>query len=72
MEGRSNLVVALPDCTRESWATLPEDATTGKTKKGFKGTRAAALAISGIAKKHSIRPKETETLETKYDDGAGD
>lgn len=33
---------------------------------------AIALAVSGIAKKYNIKPEETETLETKYDDDAGD
>ncbi|MCV0392970.1 MAG: hypothetical protein K5790_06715 [Nitrosopumilus sp.] len=33
---------------------------------------AIALAISGIAKKYNIKPEETKTLETKYDDAAGD
>lgn len=33
---------------------------------------AIALAISGIAKKYNIKPEETKTLETKYDDDAGD
>ena len=33
---------------------------------------AIALAISGIAKEYNIKPKETKTLETKYDDDVGD
>ena len=33
---------------------------------------AVALAISGIAKKHNVKPEEIKTLETKYDDDAGD
>lgn len=33
---------------------------------------AIALAVSGIAKKYNIKPEEAETLETKYDDDAGD
>ena len=33
---------------------------------------AVALAISGIAKKYDTKPEELKTLETKYDDDAGD
>jgi hypothetical protein len=33
---------------------------------------AISLAISGIAKKYKINPEQTKTLETKYDDDAGD
>ena len=33
---------------------------------------AIALAISGIVKKYNIKPEEIKTLETKYDDDAGD
>lgn len=33
---------------------------------------AISLAISGIAKKYKIHPDQTKTLETKYDDDAGD
>ena len=33
---------------------------------------AISLAISGIAKKYKISPEQTKTLETKYDDNAGD
>lgn len=33
---------------------------------------AIALAISGIAKKYNVKPEEIKTLETKYDDDAGD
>jgi len=33
---------------------------------------AIALAISGIAKKYDIKPEDLKTLETKYDDDAGD
>ncbi|WP_299290856.1 hypothetical protein [Nitrosopumilus sp.] len=33
---------------------------------------AIALAVSGIAKEYNIKPEETKTLETKYDDDAGD
>ncbi len=33
---------------------------------------AIALAISGIAKKYDIIPKNVKTLETKYHDDAGD
>lgn len=33
---------------------------------------AISLAISGIAKKYKINPDQTKTLETKYDDDAGD
>lgn len=33
---------------------------------------AIALAVSGIAKKYDIVPSNIETLETKYDEDAGD
>ncbi len=33
---------------------------------------AISLAISGIAKKYKINPEQIKTLETKYDDDAGD
>lgn len=33
---------------------------------------AVALAISGIAKKYNVKPDDIKTLETKYDDDAGD
>lgn len=33
---------------------------------------AIALAVSGIAKKYGIKPEDAKTLETKYDDDAGD
>ncbi len=33
---------------------------------------AIALAISGIAKKYNTSPDQIKTLETKYDDDAGD
>jgi len=33
---------------------------------------AISLAISGIAKKYKIGPEKTKTLETKYDQDAGD
>ena len=33
---------------------------------------AIALAISGIGKKYNINPDKITTLETKYDDDAGD
>ncbi len=33
---------------------------------------AVALAVSGIAKKSDVIPEDIETLETKYDDDAGD
>ena len=33
---------------------------------------AIALAVSGIAKKYNIQPEIIKTLETKYDDDAGD
>ncbi|NND87091.1 MAG: hypothetical protein HKM23_07200 [Nitrosopumilus sp.] len=33
---------------------------------------AMALAISGIAKKYNTKPEDIKTLETKYDDDAGD
>ena len=33
---------------------------------------AVALAVSGIAKQYDIKPKDLKTLETKYDDDAGD
>jgi hypothetical protein len=33
---------------------------------------AIALAVSGIAKKYDKTPEDIKTLETKYDDDAGD
>ena len=33
---------------------------------------AIALAVSGIAKKYNLEPGNVKTLETKYDDDAGD
>ena len=33
---------------------------------------AIALAVSGIAKKYNVKPADIKTLETKYDDDAGD
>ena len=33
---------------------------------------AIALAVSGVAKKYNIQPKNIKTLETKYDDNSGD
>ena len=33
---------------------------------------AISLAISGIAKKYKTNPEQIKTLETKYDDDAGD
>ena len=33
---------------------------------------AIALAVSGIAKEYNVKPEEAKTLETKYDDDAGD
>lgn len=33
---------------------------------------AIALAVSGIAKKYDVKPESIQTLETKYDDDAGD
>ena len=33
---------------------------------------AIALAVSGIAKKYKVKPDEIKTLETKYDNDAGD
>ena len=33
---------------------------------------AIALAVSGIAKKYDTKPDDIKTLETKYDDDAGD
>jgi len=33
---------------------------------------AIALAVSGIAKKYNVKPDDIKTLETKYDDDAGD
>ncbi len=33
---------------------------------------AIALAVSGIVKKYSLEPGNIKTLETKYDDDAGD
>lgn len=37
-----------------------------------KGKRCTASAVSGIAKKYDIVPENIKTLETKYDDDAGD
>lgn len=37
-----------------------------------KEKEAVALAVSGIAKRYNIRPEEIKTLETKYDEDAGD
>ena len=33
---------------------------------------AVVLAVSGIAKKYNTKPENIKTLETKYDDDAGD
>ena len=33
---------------------------------------AISLAISGIVKKYKLNPDQTKTLETKYDEDAGD
>ena len=33
---------------------------------------AIALAVSGIAKKYNVKPELIKTLETKYDQDAGD
>jgi len=33
---------------------------------------AIALSVSGIAKKYNLDPKNIKTLETKYDEDAGD
>ena len=33
---------------------------------------AIALAVSRIAKKYNVKPEDIKTLETKYDDDAGD
>ena len=33
---------------------------------------AISLAISGIAKKFDVQPNQIQSLETKYDDDAGD
>ncbi len=33
---------------------------------------AISLAVSGIAKKYDVQPKDIKTLETKYDGDAGD
>jgi len=33
---------------------------------------AVSLAISGIAKKFDVQPNQIQSLETKYDDDAGD
>jgi len=33
---------------------------------------AISLAVSGIAKKYDVRPDDIKTLETKYDENAGD
>ncbi len=37
-----------------------------------KEKEAIALAVSGIAKKYDVKPDDIKTLETKYDDDAGD
>jgi len=37
-----------------------------------KEKNAIALAVSGIAKKYDAKPEDIKTLETKYDDDAGD
>jgi len=37
-----------------------------------KEKEAIALAVSGIAKKYNIQPENIKTLETKYDNDAGD
>ncbi|HET8720318.1 MAG TPA: hypothetical protein VFM64_04925 [Candidatus Nitrosotenuis sp.] len=34
--------------------------------------QAISLAVSGIVKKYSASPENIQTLETKYDDDAGD
>ena len=34
--------------------------------------QAISLAVSGIVKKHSVTPENIKTLETKYDEEAGD
>ena len=33
---------------------------------------AIALAVSGIGKEYDVQPEDIKTLETKYDDDAGD
>ncbi len=33
---------------------------------------AIALAVSGVVKKYDIQPENIKTLETRYDDNAGD
>lgn len=33
---------------------------------------AIALAVSGVAKKYDVKPDDIKTLETKYDEDAGD
>ncbi|RNJ79472.1 MAG: hypothetical protein EB829_02085 [Nitrosopumilus sp. H8] len=33
---------------------------------------AVSLAVSGVAKKYDVMPDAIDTLETKYDDDAGD
>ena len=33
---------------------------------------AIALAVSGIGKEYNAKPEDIKTLETKYDDNAGD
>lgn len=34
--------------------------------------QAVSLAVSGIVKKYGVKPSDIKTLETKYDDDAGD
>lgn len=34
--------------------------------------QAVTLAVSGIVKKYNVTPSDIKTLETKYDDEAGD
>lgn len=45
----------------------------GLMKKRLETERQAiSLAISGIVKNYSVNPDSVKTLETKYDDDAGD
>jgi len=46
---------------------------TGLMKRRLEKEQVAiSLAVSGIAKKYKINPVQTKTLETKYDNDAGD
>lgn len=37
-----------------------------------KESDAVSLAVSGISKKHDVKPSDIKTLETKYDEDSGD